>query len=282
VSGSSSASVAPRVVVRVAAATHVGSVRARNEDSLGVSGLELLPGEGVVTAGELALPFLAVVADGLGGHRAGDQASRLAVEAVLVSSPVDAESLTKAIHGANEVIVEAMSDDANNVGMASTIAAVLITDAELVVGNVGDSVVAEAADGRLTQLSTDDVPAGSVALPGVPSSIVTQTLGGGAKLATIRPHIVEAPRYAGRVLLCSDGLTNYVPRTDLGDVVAHGSPAEAVEALIALALAAGGHDNVSVIVVDVDRQHSESEGLASRSGDSDMERGDNPSEGEDT
>lgn len=245
-------------MVRVAAASHVGSVRERNQDCLGVSGLELRPGEGVVTAGELAFPFLAVVADGLGGHRAGDQASRLAVNAVLASSPVDAESLTKAIHGANEVIVEAMSDDANNVGMASTIAAVLITDAELVVGNVGDSVVAAATDGRLTQLSIDDVPPGSVALPGVPSSIVTQTLGGGAKLAMIRPHIIEAPRHTCRILLCSDGLTNYVPRTDIGDVLAHGSPAEAVEALIALALAAGGGDNVTVVVVDLDGQQGES------------------------
>ena len=219
----------------------------------------------------------------MGRHRAGDQASRLAVETVLASSPVDAESLTKAVHAANEAIVDAMSEDADNVGMASTIAAVLIADTELVVGNVGDSVVFEMTDGRLMQLSIDDVPPGSAAPPGVPSSIVTQTLGGSAKLTTIRPHSLESPRHACRLLLCSDGLTNYVPRSDIGDALAQGSPAEAVESLIALALAAGGRDNVTVVVADVDQQPSVLvDDLASGGGDLDIRREDNSSEGETT
>lgn len=279
-SGAPFAPDAPATMARVAAATHVGSVRERNEDSFGVSGLELRLGDGVVTDRETALPFVAVVADGLGGHRAGDQASRLAVETVLASSPFDAESLTKAIHGANEAIVDAMSEDADNVGMASTIAAVLVADTELVVGNVGDSAVFQMTDGRLMQLSTDDVPPGSAALPGVPSSIVTQTLGGSAKLATIRPHSLETPRQASRLLLCSDGLTNYVPRSDIGDVLAQGSPAEAVECLIALALAAGGRDNVTVVVADIDLQPSVLvDALASRGGDLDIRREGNPARG---
>lgn len=66
--------------------------------------------------------------------------------------------------------------------MASAIAAVLITDSGLVVGNVSASVVSEMGDGRLMELSTDDVPRGSPVLPGIPSSIVTQTLAGTAKL----------------------------------------------------------------------------------------------------
>ena len=96
--------------------------------------------------------------------------------------------------------------------MGTTAAAVLIHDGGFAVVNVGDSVVFEFVDGRLVQLSVDDVPAGAGALPGLPSSIVTQTLGGTERLSTIEPHLYEGDLSAGgRFMICTDGLDELRP-----------------------------------------------------------------------
>lgn len=240
--------------VEIAAATHTGLVRRRNEDFHGIGGLEATRTDGeVVGCSSTTLPLLAVVADGLGGHPAGDEASRMAVEHILAEQPVDEQGLVEAILGANELLVASMNDAKQNEGMGSTIAAVLIRESGLIVANVGDSAVLELADGRLHQLTVDDVPAAGPSLPVLSSSLVTQTLGGHFRLVEVQVHVHEddlpLPR---RLLLCTDGLTSCVPRTRIAAVLAAGTPpTEAVDNLIALALEAGGRDNVSVVVIDV-------------------------------
>jgi serine/threonine protein phosphatase PrpC len=240
--------------VRIFAATHPGSVRRGNEDAYGATSLiaSRVAGE-VVSAAVSNEPCLIVVADGLGGHPCGEVASQLAVEHLLEAKPTDAPSLVDAVQAANESIVAAMSHDDGSIGMGSTIAAVLVHEAGVVVVNVGDSAVFELVDDRLVQVSKDDVPVGRTSLPGVPSSIVTQTLGGGHELVAVEPHRYEddlvSPR---RLLLCTDGLTNFVPRDQLADALRRHSGEDAVRVLIALALAAGGPDNVTVMTLDVD------------------------------
>ena len=240
-------------MIRVWAATHIGSVRVRNEDSYGATGLLASRPDGdVVTTEIVGEPCLAVVADGLGGHPCGDRASRLAVEHLLAAKPTHSDEVVIALHEANELIYAEMDRTDGCVGMGTTIAAVLVDEGGLTVANIGDSAVFEFHDGRLHQLSVDDVPAGPDALPGLPSARVTQTLGGHIRTTPIDPHVHEDDGLTERsLLLCTDGLTNFVPRAQITDALAlHGS--DAVEALIALALAAGGLDNVTVALVRVE------------------------------
>ena len=240
--------------VRLVAATHSGSVRRGNEDAYGATSLiaSRVDGE-VVSAAVSSQACLVVVADGLGGHPCGELASQLAVDRLLEAKPTDAPSLVDAVHEANESIVVAMSPDDGSIGMGTTVAAVLVHELGLAVVNVGDSAVFELVDDRLVQLSTDDVPVGRTSLPGVPSSIVTQTLGGGRELVAVEPHLYEddlaSPR---RLLLCTDGLTNFVPREQIAASLRRHGGADAIRVLVALALAAGGPDNVTVMTLDTD------------------------------
>ncbi len=240
--------------VRIFAATHTGAVRRGNEDAYGATSLiaSRVDGE-VVSALVSNEACLVVVADGLGGHPCGEVASQLAVDHLLAVKPTDAPSLVDAVHAANESIVAAMSHDEGSIGMGTTVAAVLVHEAGVVVVNVGDSAVFELIDDRLVQLSTDDVPAGRTSLPGVPSSIVTQTLGGGRELLAVEPHLYRDDRVSPRrLLLCTDGLTNFVPRDQVADALRLHEGEDTTRVLIALALAAGGPDNVTVITLDVE------------------------------
>lgn len=239
-------------VVEVAARTHVGLVRRQNEDSVSMAALRtgrVLPSDGSVHRVEA--PFLAVVADGLGGHPHGDEASSIAVDTIVSARPTDAESLAKSLRRANEAIVSAMTAGAGNLGMGTTVAALLVSEHSVVVANVGDSSVWELVDGRLVQLSSDDSPAGRSSLPGVPSYVVTQTLGGGRTLVDVEPHIFEDVLEGDRtVLVCSDGLTNFIDRRAIAAALASAGPAS-TGALVELALDAGAPDNVTVAVVRI-------------------------------
>jgi len=153
-----------------------------------------------------------------------------------------------------------MSDRDGSVGMGTTIAAVLIVEAAVAVVNVGDSSIFEIVDGRLVLLSTDDVPAGRSSLPGVPSSIVTQTLGGGRELLEIEPHLYEDDLgQRRRLLLCTDGLTNFVTREQIAGALRRHDGEDAIRVLIALALAAGAPDNVTVTTLDVEPAQQDEE-----------------------
>lgn len=195
--------------------------------------------------------MLIVVADGLGGHPNGGEASKIAVETIVGARPTDAESLAKAVRQANEAIVSAMTHDAGNVGMGTTVAAVLATVKAIVVANVGDSSVWELRDDRLVQLSTDDSPAGRSGLPGVPYYVVTQTLGGGRSLVDVDPNVLEERVEGERtILVCCDGLTNFVDRRAIATTLVGAGPLS-TDALVQLALDASAPDNVTVGVLRV-------------------------------
>jgi PPM family protein phosphatase len=238
--------------VRITAATHTGAVRRRNEDYFGATALSgsSVDGEAVsvVVSGRTCL---AVVADGLGGHPGGNVASRLAVQHLIAANPTDPEGLVKAFHTANETMYRAMLEPAGSLEMGTTAAAVLVMADGLAVVNVGDSAVFEFIDGRLVQLSTDDVPARGGQLPGIPSSVVTQTLGGRRELVDVEPHLYTDEFGANRtILLCSDGLTNFVTRDLISDTLRDSTGSTAVEELVQMALEAGGRDNVTVLLLE--------------------------------
>lgn len=243
--------------IRISAGTHTGLVRANNEDAFAATGLvELSPSDtsdGVVESVTLGEDrCLTVVADGLGGHPAGEVASRVAVDSVIASDPRDSDQLVVAVHEANGDVVAAMASPDGEFEMGTTLVALLINGDDVAVVNVGDSPAFEFEDGALVQLSSDDSARGLYSV-GFGSSLVTQTLGGGRHLEDIEPHLYEGPAdRSSRYLLCSDGLTNFVPPEDIAAVLSRDQGEEAVRGLIGLALSAGGQDNVTCILVERD------------------------------
>lgn len=237
--------------VDAAAATHVGRVRRWNEDSF-------LLGE-----------RLAIVADGMGGHAAGEVASWLAVQAFeAVGSEPAAESLVAAAHDANSRIQAEVLAHPEKAGMGTTLTGVALIKPGGVphwfVFNVGDSRTYRFADGILTQLTVDHAEVTELVAQGRISveqarhhplrNVITRALGSEAA----DPDTWLLP--AGGVetfLLCSDGLTGELTDAQIEELLRQFDTAEsAANALVEAAVAAGGRDNVTVIVlrpVDAER-----------------------------
>lgn len=227
----------------VAAATHVGHVRQRNEDHA-VVGATVVGGEHAVYDERLAVPGMVAVLDGMGGHPAGDVASRLVAELLadceVPTSPEEADELVRA---AQAVLAAHMREHPRTRTMGTTLVAAALptTDRAMVVG-VGDSSVLMLADGRLTELVRRDRSG---------LGWITQVLGGGDVQEPLDPHVVEVSG-PGRLLLCSDGLADVVPDGNVQQVLRQSeSPRTAAEELVELALSRGGPDNVTVAVVDL-------------------------------
>lgn len=238
----------------VSAASHTGHVRERNEDYYAASGLAVPGADGDVASGQfVGAGCVAIVADGLGGHAAGDFASRLAVESFVASGPENPSALVDALHGANKALYAAMSAQEGTDGMGATVAAVLVTQTGLAVANVGDTKAFEIVDDGLQQLTIDDVPRRTEQLPGLPSSTVTQTLGGQREATDIQPHLaVDQLGPDRRILICSDGLTDYVPRPEIREVLGRRKGPDVVEELMTLALEAGGQDNITLVLIEAE------------------------------
>jgi protein phosphatase len=225
------------------AVTHVGQVRTGNEDSL------------------LADNNVFMVADGMGGHNAGEVASLMAVEQLReAASGIIAETdLVQALESANEVIyAESMTNHLHH-GMGTTLAAMVVLDNNsIVVAHVGDSRVYMWHEGALTRLSKDHSYVQELVDEGIVSieearthprrNIVTRALGIDADVE------VEANTFPVTVgawyVLCSDGLVDEISDADIAKVLERcTSPHEAAQALVDAANAAGGRDNITVIVV---------------------------------
>jgi protein phosphatase len=226
------------------AATSVGRVRQVNEDS------------------HLARPPLFVVADGMGGHGAGNVASRIAIEEMTACAalrPLFAEAVLTALEHANRYIIE--RDEANRMGTTVTGLAGIEAGGgdHLMVFNIGDSRVYRLGDGRLEQLTVDHSEVQELVLAGVITreqarthprrNVITRALGGGAGL---HPDYWLRPAVSGdRYLMCSDGLFGELADDVMARLLAAGDPQHAAEALVAAANEAGGRDNVTAVVVDI-------------------------------
>jgi PPM family protein phosphatase len=244
----------------VVAVTHHGVVRDHNEDTIAVDGLlsNAYEGEPVRVIIDADRPIPCLVADGLGGHAEGARASGLAAAALADAWARfgDPDSITMAIEGASKQIFEEMRWSASWTGMATTLAGIVFCDDRAICVNVGDSRCYRLhPDGSLEQISTDDSPP---LPPGAPpdaiSTIVTQTLGGTPTPSPINPHLTIEPIAPGdQFLLCSDGLTDYQPLEAVEACFA-GNPDNMVIAVgdaLTSALAVGGRDNVSIVLITV-------------------------------
>jgi protein phosphatase len=224
---------------------------------------------------------LYLVADGMGGHAAGEVASKLAVEVIEAfiadthdadinrtwpfpydaTLSLDGNRLKAAFRLANRRIAAAMGDDESLRGMATTCAAVLVGKNGPVVAHVGDSRVYLWRGAALRQVTEDHSWVGEQVRAGVLSdddarrhpwrNVVTRALAGGDDPEV---DVADLPLQAGdRLVLCSDGLSGVVSPEKLSELVGN-SPSldEACKALIAAANAAGGPDNITVAMIQVD------------------------------
>jgi serine/threonine protein phosphatase PrpC len=215
--------------MEVASRTEIGHVRRRNEDSLFVD----------TASGVMA------VADGLGGHPCGDLASQTAVASLrsnVAGGPPDGDNrgewLTSVLLTAHEAVLAEAGDDPERAGMATTVVIAVVGDASATVAHVGDSRAYLLTGGALQPVTRDHGLGG----------YITQALG---LDRAISPDIADLELASGdRLLLCSDGLTNMVDDAGVEELLGTGDVAGAVDALVEAALANGGIDNISVIVVE--------------------------------
>ncbi len=235
---------------RFAAATDTGLVRDANEDALSVD------------------ETLAIVADGMGGHAAGEVASALAVEVITreFHQNKTVEGLYAAVEAANHAVLADAVAHPERFGMGTTIIAIALTeDVAGIVSptlvNVGDSRVYQLRDGALRQLSDDHSVAEEWVRMGrlTPEEAavhprrhqLTRVLGMDETVEIDMVSVVAQP--GDRLLLCSDGLSNELTPDQLVQLASPPMPLEdAVDKLVAAAREAGGRDNITVILVEFD------------------------------
>ena len=220
-----------------------------------------------------------VVADGMGGHRGGEVASAIVVEEMAKITAVSStDELIEMVQQANLEVLERAREDPSLYGMGTTmVALVAMTDADterLCVVNVGDSRLYVRTDEEMLQLTDDHSLVEGMVRDGWISpeeamvhpqrNVVTRALGVEDEL------LVDAwelqPVTGDRYLLCSDGLTNELSDAEILEILDEtDDPVEAASSLVQAACAAGGRDNVTVVVVDVvDAESTESEPPADR------------------
>ena len=228
-------------------ATHVGKIRKNNEDALIV--IE---------------PETFVVADGMGGQAAGEVASNLLIETVknflpLIPEPWSEEILKKSILEANAAILKKARENSELQGMGTTATILHLYEGQANFAHIGDSRLYRLRNLRFEQITEDHSYVESLVRSGelTPEearvhpmkNILTQAVG------AVEDIEVETGSFSVEVgdifLLCTDGLTNMVEDFDIGKILLESeNPADD---LIQAALDGGGHDNISVIVVKVER-----------------------------
>jgi PPM family protein phosphatase len=234
-------------------ATHRGLVRQTNEDSF------------------LVRRGLYVVCDGMGGARAGEVASQMACERLVAipSGSGDKDQLREAIVEANSSIAARSLAEPQLLGMGTTLTSALIHDTTMILGHVGDSRAYLLRQGTIRQLTEDHSWVGEMVRRGeiTPAeaathphrSVITRALGTEGEA---QPDLVEIELEPGdRLLLCSDGLSGMVPDEKIEEILQQApGPQEAADALVQAALAGGGEDNVTVVLVDFVSDEGEAPG----------------------
>jgi serine/threonine protein phosphatase PrpC len=208
---------------------------------------------------------LVAVADGVGGAAAGELASQLTILKMValdkrrLLQPLDRE-LSNAVADANDLISLATLYEPRNAGMATTLTAVALSnDRCYIVANIGDSRTYLLRDQRLRRLTRDDSLVQELIDQDLVSeceahqhpqrSVVLRVLNGAEREP---PGLRTFPALEGdRLLLCSDGVTDYLTDAQVAEYLAIEESAEAVRCLVAAALASGSRDNVSAVVADV-------------------------------
>ena len=233
--------------------THVGQRRETNQDYMYTS--ETSVGR---------LPDLFLVADGMGGHAAGDYASRFTVEKIVeyVTESEESEPVTvlgEAVRYANEHLLAEANADASKAGMGTTIVAAVVVGDKLYTANVGDSRLYVINQERITQITRDHSLVEEMVRLGEmdkedakvhpDKNIITRAVGAEDK---VEPDFFTVELQEGEiVLMCSDGLTNMLEDEEIRMIISGARDlVEKAESLVEAANANGGRDNISVILIE--------------------------------
>jgi serine/threonine protein phosphatase PrpC len=240
---------------RVTAFTHQGAVRDQNEDTIAVgSWVRNAPMDAPrQTVHEIGGLLLCLVADGMGGYAAGEEASRRAAFRLVEVVPevADESGITVLLRQVNGEIFDVMRENPQWLGMGTTVVGMVLRTDGIIWFNLGDSRLYRYRDGFLRQLSLDDVP-DPYAEGQQRSHRITQALGGAPAFIEVTPHTGTEPLVPGwRYLLCSDGLTDMLDVATIEAMMAEDDVAT-VTALFERAMAAGGEDNMSIILVRIE------------------------------
>jgi protein phosphatase len=237
--------------IKAAAASHVGKVRSNNQDS-GYAGASLF-----------------LVADGMGGHAGGDVASAIATNRIKeidhdYPTAEDAQvALQSALLAANGLLAETVFEHPELTGMGTTVSALLRVDGKVALAHIGDSRIYLLRDGRLKQITIDHtfvqrlVDTGRIteeeALTHPRRSVLMRVLGDVDSSPEIDTWTLDTLP-GDRWLICSDGLSGVVKPELIEGILANvDSPKAAADRLVRASLDAGAPDNVTVVVVDIDR-----------------------------
>ena len=241
------------LTLAIGAATDTGNLRGQNEDA------------------HIAEQNLFAVADGMGGHNAGEVASAMAIEhlrSVALSGVTSAEAFAQVVRDINGAIYSSATSTTDQRGMGTTLtAAALLTStsdtdqpSQIVIANVGDSRTYLLRSGELRQMSIDHSYVQELVTEGLLTvdearthprrNIVTRALGIDEQVSVDTWTI---PMFDGdRFMLCSDGLVDEVPLDEITEMMReHSTPQHVAERLVSAAKRHGGRDNITVIVVDV-------------------------------
>lgn len=225
--------------------TEVGHVREHNEDSL------------------VVMPPLFAVADGMGGHEAGEVASEITIRTLSDLAPdhANANELAQAVVAANLNVIKAPREGIGREGMGTTLTAAILEKERLLIAQVGDSRAYLLHQGALQQLTRDHslmadmIEAGQLteeeARVHPNRSVITRAIGSDPHM---QPDLYELNVETGdRILLCSDGICTMLEDPEIERIMARTqSPQECADALVEAALDAGGYDNATAVVVDVE------------------------------
>jgi serine/threonine protein phosphatase PrpC len=254
----------PRIELRAAVLTDVGVVRDHNEDSAHIDDGQRF----------------FIVADGMGGHAAGEVASAMAVEVVrdklneagdelseFAAEPSEegrknaVSRLEEAVRAAHQAVYERGVAESDKQGMGTTLDVVLVAGPEAFVAHVGDSRTYLIRDGKAAQITTDHTVAEVLVIEGKLSleeaqisplrTILVNAIGVAPDVGVEMAHVQL--RKDDRLLLCSDGLHDYFPSDqELADLITSSEPDEALKQMIELAKERGGHDNITGVIIAVD------------------------------
>jgi serine/threonine protein phosphatase PrpC len=249
------------LMLRSAVASDPGPVRADNEDSA------------------FASPRLVAVADGVGGAAAGEVASAAVIDQLILMDKCRLEAclevaLERAVASGNASVGFIADCRPAMAGMSTTLTAVALGEDRYAIANLGDSRAYLVRDGELTQLTRDDsyvqelLESGAIdraqARRHPQRSVVLAALDGDPART---PAIAHKPaRIGDRLLLCSDGLSDFVDDDAIASALEIRSRPRCARRLVELALAAGGTDNVSVVVADVVARDTEASGWLLKGG----------------
>ena len=209
--------------------------------------------------------WIVALADGIGGHRAGAYASREVLKILASASDHTPDGIKQTLLAANRQLHAVGRERPELEGTGATVVGIVAGTEGIFGFNVGDARLYRQHAGRLRLITQDDSVAQLLVNEGLMNEqegirssylhALTQSIGGSTEHHLIEPHVYPLTvARSARFLLCTDGLTDMLPSREMeGFVVSQSTPMAAVQALFSAAMEAGGHDNITIAVVDVEK-----------------------------